>query len=105
MKPPQPYYETTYKHDRRRSRHRCRACWKIVNEGDQVLMMRRKHGTWVLHEECSREFHVSPPYTWKDAFASWGTDHLIQLGYKLSRHPYSSVRSTELNSTHSDPTS
>lgn len=51
MKRPTPY-ETVYAHDRRKHRHRCRCCGRIIEAGERVLMWRVRKGTRALHLAC-----------------------------------------------------
>jgi hypothetical protein len=46
-------YETTYAHDRRKHRHRCQCCAKIINAGEPVVMWRLGKRTRALHLECA----------------------------------------------------
>lgn len=50
------YWLTTYAADRRKHRHRCRRCSRIVQPGEQVYMARvGRGGTKVLHVECAAQ--------------------------------------------------
>ena len=46
-------YETTYAHDRRKHRHRCLCCWKIIDAGERVLMWPIRKGSRAMHIECA----------------------------------------------------
>ena len=46
-------FETTYKNDRRKHKHRCRYCRKIILPSMQVLMYRHNRGTYAVHIECA----------------------------------------------------
>lgn len=69
-----------YKSDRRKHSHRCRACWKIVEDGEKVFMLRVNRKTTVLHEACQNCGHTENN-TWLDAFTCWAIQHLIALGF------------------------
>jgi hypothetical protein len=70
----------TYGHDRRKHRHRCRACWKTVDAGQPVIMAKVKdRKTWVIHEACGDKRH-SETYSWREVMAVWAAEHLKRLG-------------------------
>jgi len=47
-------FECSYAHDRRKHRHRCQGCTRIVEAGTTVLMWRvDAKTTRVLHVECA----------------------------------------------------
>lgn len=47
-------YETTYANDRRKHRHRCQCCSKIIQPGDAVVMWAVDAGrTRALHAACA----------------------------------------------------
>ena len=47
-------HQVTYANDRRKHRHRCQCCSKIVCVGETVLMYRvSSKSTRVLHTECA----------------------------------------------------
>lgn len=47
-------FEIDYQHDRRKHRHRCQCCNKIVAEGERVIMYPVSHkATRVLHVSCA----------------------------------------------------
>jgi hypothetical protein len=71
--------QISYAHDRRKHRHRCRCCAKIVDAGQPVIMAKvgdRK--TWVIHEACGDKRH-SETYTWRQVMAEWAGDHKKHL--------------------------
>lgn len=45
--------EVTYANDRRKHKHRCQCCRKIVSIGEQVLLYRITGGSRVLHVLCA----------------------------------------------------
>ena len=67
----QNVWEAPYKHGRRRARHRCRACWKVLSAGEDAVWLRKGKGTWVLHAGCADTPH-SPEMSWRQAFEAWG---------------------------------
>lgn len=81
MRRPQPY-ETVYRADRRKHRHRCKACRRIIQPGQPVLMARvmgRK--TVAVHLECAETGH--PCGTYRDAFQAWSDDYARALGHRI----------------------
>lgn len=63
-------WQFTYRHDRRKHRHRCRVCRCIINEGQPVWMAKVANGkTWAMHEACAAAPH--PCGTYLDAFKVW----------------------------------
>lgn len=82
-----PTWETTYQHDRRAHRHRCRCCGVILQAGDSVLMARVAGGkTLAIHAACADRPHIAP-WTWRDAMTAWGMSYLRKLGHRLPMHP------------------
>lgn len=80
MSRPARVWETTYRHDRRKNAHRCRACNRVLKDGDEVLMTRV--GRWVggtytraIHLDCADTTASSPtapvPYTYRDLMGVW----------------------------------
>ena len=95
MKPPAPLFELPYQHNRRKHRHRCRCCLRIVEAGEQVLMARVPTGfvvgqnkTWVLHLACGDKQHGKGPWLHRDALRQSGVEHLRNSGWtKLHDDP------------------
>lgn len=86
MKPPAPTWECTYRHERRRHAHRCRACNRVIRDGAPVLMARVSGGaTWAVHAECADAPH--PCGTWRDAFTTWGREYLKRTGHYRTAAP------------------
>jgi len=73
-------WECDYHHDRRQHRHRCRACWKIIEAGERVVMARKakSRGTVALHAGCAEMRH-SPTYTWREVFQEWFGNPFAQV--------------------------
>jgi hypothetical protein len=65
-------YSTEYRHDRRKHRHRCRCCARIINEGEPVIMARVNKGTFAIHAACGDKQHGDSASTWRDAMQAWG---------------------------------
>lgn len=64
-------YETDYRRDRRRRRHRCRACWCTIDDNARVLGAKvSNRATWFLHIECAETSH-SETLTWRGVFNAW----------------------------------
>jgi hypothetical protein len=85
---PSPTWEGPYRHDRRKHRHRCRCCHVVLNEGDPAIMARVAHlKTLAIHAACGDKQHGDAAWTWRDAMAFWGTQHLIAVGWKLPLPP------------------
>lgn len=65
-------WEADYRHDRRKHRHRCRCCGRILNEGNRVLMAKvANRTTWALHIACADKPNGEPNFTWRDSFNAW----------------------------------
>ena len=63
-------FQLIYSHDRRKHRHRCQSCRRIVNAGESVLMVRCGKTTRVVHEpDCADAEELS--MTWRERFALW----------------------------------
>ena len=85
MKSPAPIWTTEYARDRWAERPRCRCCNRILEIGNSVLMARAGVGDRaVIHTECGEKQHGTAAWTWADAMAYWGTEHLIACGWKLT---------------------
>lgn len=75
MKPRRAVWESEYKHDRRKHRHRCRCCRRIIEAGESVVMWkhydyRQKHA-YAVHAACAETRH-SEAYTWREVIEVWG---------------------------------
>lgn len=67
-------WATVYAHDRRKHRHRCRACSRIIEAGERVLMVRipGRRGTYAIHEAHADEgTGGGAGFTWRQAFSIW----------------------------------
>lgn len=80
-------WETEYRNTRRKARHRCRCCWKAINEGEPVVMARmysNRRRVWALHAECADKPHSQGVMTWREAFHQWANPDprpVIQMGH------------------------
>lgn len=72
-------WKCTYKEPTRRAhKHRCRACWKVIEVGTPVIQCRPNGGrrTWTIHEACADKQHCPASErhaatTWLWAFEQW----------------------------------
>jgi hypothetical protein len=80
-------WDLTYRHDRRRHRHRCLSCGRIVEAGEQVVMAKigdRK--TRVLHASpcadkvCQTDERSGEPWTWRKLIEEQAREHYQKLG-------------------------
>lgn len=82
MRRPDPTWETEYRNDRRKARHRCRCCNRIIQPGEQVVMaVVRGNKTWAIHSACADTGH--PAGTWLDAMNAWGLAGLKARGWHI----------------------
>lgn len=87
-----PLWSATYSHDRRKHRHTCRCCGKIINAGEAVFMCklsaRSRSGvkTWALHATCADKRH-SETYTWHEVFKVWAFQREVRLYGWNGAHP------------------
>lgn len=71
MNPIAQVWDCTYRADRRKHRHRCRCCRRIIQPGAPVVMARiANRRTWVVHSECADQKH-SAALTWREVFHEW----------------------------------
>ena len=68
---PERVFDLEYRHDprRRKHRHRCIQCQRIVASGERVTMVLLSRGSKVVHKECD-DLHPDG-ITWTDAFRAW----------------------------------
>lgn len=75
-------FRTTYGNDRRKHRHRCRACGRILTPMDAVTMWtmpkRPNRPHYAIHTACEDRSHDCG--TWRDALEAW-------TGLKLPDRP------------------
>lgn len=89
MKHPNPIWEMDYASDRRKHRHRCICCKKIMQPGERVLMCRvRSKKSYVAHIGCASKRHVpESPNTTADVMRDWGLDYLKSCGWPVPETP------------------
>ena len=93
MKAPDQSWRMTYSADRRKHSHRCVQCHRIVRSGQEVIMVRRNRGTYVVHvEPCSNLEHTNG-FTYAEAFHFWGVERNAALGFREAKavvdsHPF-----------------
>ena len=74
-----PPIQIDYANDRRKHRHRCHCCRRIVDAGEPVIMAKVKdRKTRVIHEACGDKRH-SETYTWREVMAVWAGRHARKL--------------------------
>lgn len=85
MQPRIAMWSSTYSHDRRKHRHKCRCCGKIINADEAVVMVKLSQRgsrsgvkTWALHEACAEKRH-SETYTWREVFKVWAHQREMRL--------------------------
>jgi len=83
MKTPNATWETEYKHDRRKHRHRCSHCNRIINAGENVLMTRKTRGTVAMHIECADTYCPSIGITNREKMHLWGREALKKQGWNI----------------------
>lgn len=67
-----------YAANRRKHRHRCRCCGKVIEAGSRVVMARIAGGkTWAVHDACAEKRH-SPEYTWREVMRVWAFGYQIK---------------------------
>lgn len=82
MNQPDAYWRVTYAADRRKHKHRCRHCNRIVQPGEDVFMARLKNGkTKVLHvERCADQIAVNN-VTELELLECHGMSYVAALGF------------------------
>ena len=75
-------YETTYAHDRRKHRHRCQCCNRIINEGESVVMWAISGGSRALHVACA-ERGTGLGITQRELAQLHSDEHARRLGFKV----------------------
>lgn len=86
MKMPSPTWEATYAADRRKHRHRCRVCCRIIQPGERVLMARVCGGkTKAIHADPCAAARTPEGITESDLLTAHGMEYLARCGYKEAR--------------------
>ncbi|GBQ32011.1 hypothetical protein HLH34_00025 [Gluconacetobacter azotocaptans] len=84
MRRPDAIWETDYAADRRKHRHRCVCCNRIVQPGERVVMCRINNGTKAAHVACADRRHVpDAPETTRDIMRLWGLEHQKACGWSV----------------------
>ena len=83
MRKPEPCWETEYAHDRRKHRHRCHVCHRILQAGDQVLMAKvRGKKTKAIHlEHADQRVFPDKDMTNRELLCAWGEEYLKSVGW------------------------
>lgn len=85
MKRPEPIWETDYSADRRKHRHRCFCCSRVLKAGDRAVMVRvvgRK--TRAVHATCADRQHApDSPHTTREIMREWGLSYLKSCGWAV----------------------
>lgn len=78
MKRPEPIWETDYRSERRKHRHRCFCCNRILQDGDRVVMVRiATRKTRAAHVACADQQHVpDSPRSTREIMREWGLSYL-----------------------------
>jgi len=90
-----PTWEADYQHDRRKHRHRCCCCQRIIEAGERVLMAKvGGRRSRAIHIYCAAKPHgTGGRWTYRDAMEAWGTDYLKKIGFAVPDHPMNKVGS------------
>ena len=92
MRRPAPTWETDYRHDRRKHRHRCRCCKRVIVSGERVIMARVEAGgrftsktkTVAMHAACAeRRWVPESSETGRDIMVQWGLAGLKKAGWHV----------------------
>lgn len=85
MQMPAPTWEMIYAADRRKHRHRCCACNRIVQPGERVVMARVAQAkTRVIHAACQGQ-EATNGFSWSDLLRAHGIMFLASLGWKEAK--------------------
>jgi hypothetical protein len=85
MRRPEPIWEMDYASDRRKHRHRCLCCNRIIQPGERILMCRvRQKKSYVAHTGCAAKQHTpGQPETTADVMRIWGLEYLKSCGWRV----------------------
>ncbi|MFT8642874.1 hypothetical protein [Gluconacetobacter sp.] len=84
MRRPDSIGGTDYAADRRKHRHRCVCCNRIVQSGERVVMCCITKGTKVAHVACTDRQHVpKASETTRDVVRLWGLEHQKACGWSV----------------------
>jgi hypothetical protein len=76
-------YETTYAHDRRKHRHRCQCCRRIINAGEAVVMYAVSGATRALHLSCAERPTWEGGPTQREMAQLHSDEHARRLGFHV----------------------
>lgn len=83
MKPPSPAWEADYEHGRRKHRHRCCCCNRIITAGEHVIMNRvKRNQTRAVHIDCADKIAINNK-SWRWLMAAQGAAYLRACGWKI----------------------
>lgn len=93
MNMPSQTWTCTYAADRRKHRHRCGVCNKILQPGQEVIMLRLNRGSKAIHVETCSAVEHSPGVDYAEAFRLWGVERNAALGFAEAKrivdtHPW-----------------
>ncbi|KZC99719.1 MULTISPECIES: hypothetical protein [unclassified Thalassospira] len=85
MRQPKPFWECEYRNDRRKHRHRCFVCRRIINVGQPVVMhLRIGGGPRAAHTECAdQNTGIGKRLVWRDLMLVWGLSALLRQGWPV----------------------
>ncbi len=86
MKQPEAFWRMTYAADRRKHKHRCRHCNRIVQPGEEVFMARVRNGqTRVIHvKDCADQIAIND-VTQLALLECHGMRYLARCGYESAQ--------------------
>lgn len=84
MRPPKPW-EAVYAADRRKHRHRCRCCRRIIEPGDNVLMWRETaRVSRAVHLDCADKIACCSSQFFEDmTWRQYATERCAEYARKL----------------------
>ena len=86
MKIPEAYWRMTYVANRRRHKHRCRRCKRIVQPGEEIFMARIANGkTKVLHVEGCADQIAIHGVTELELLECHGMQYVAGLGFPAAQ--------------------
>jgi hypothetical protein len=86
MQLPSRVWKADYRHDRRKHRHRCFCCSRILTEGEPAILGRVARGSRALHVECASKLASLPG----------DRDHPTTYGELLRAHASGPLYDTEI---------
>lgn len=94
MRRPDPTWECDYAHNRRKHRHRCVCCKRIIDAGERVLMCRKRRGSIAVHIDCADNYHAHEDRgpTTRKVMHVWGLEALKMTGWNVSESEMQQAR-------------